>query len=398
MTSEAPPAAPVGVGVIGLGRGFVLMAPGLSADPRLRLVAAAAPRAASRAAFEAAFGGTTYEDADSLCADPAVEIVYVATPHALHRAHVEAAARAGKHVLVDKPIAIALDDAAAMVAACRRAGVQLIAGPSHSFDPPVATACALIASGETGPVQMVQALNYTDFLYRPRRPEELVTAAGGGVVFSQAIHQIDVIRRLVAAPARQVQAMTGAWDPDRPTEGAYSALIGFEGGAFAALTYSGYAHFDSDIWMGWTGELGQAKDPAAYGAARRALAAAPTPEAETALKTARTFGGKVAPQPTESHEHFGPVIVSCRDAALRLTPTGVELSGNRARRFVPAPPVATPRKPVIDAIVAAVRQARAPVQTGAWGLASLEICHALLEAARSGQPVRLTRQTEEPAR
>lgn len=55
--------------------------------------------------------------------------------------------------------------------------------------------------------------------------------------------------------------MTGAWDSKRPTEGAFSALMTFETGCIANLTYSGYAHFDSDIWMNNVGELGQPKTP-----------------------------------------------------------------------------------------------------------------------------------------
>ena len=53
--------------------------------------------------------------------------------------------------------------------------------------------------------------------------------------------------------------MTGDWDAARPTEGAYAALMTFENGAFASLTYSGYGHFDSDEFQGWIGEMGQKK-------------------------------------------------------------------------------------------------------------------------------------------
>ena len=71
---------PVRLGVVGLGRGFMLMIPTFTADPRVKLVAAAAPRAESRAAFEAEFGGRTYDDIVPLCADPEVEAVYIAGP------------------------------------------------------------------------------------------------------------------------------------------------------------------------------------------------------------------------------------------------------------------------------------------------------------------------------
>jgi len=393
-TSET---ATVGVGVIGLGRGFVLMLPAFRNEPRLRLVAACAPRAESRAAFEAEFGGRAYTDVDALCADPAVDIVYVATPHEMHCDHVIAAARAGKHVIVDKPMAITMYDARAMVAACRDAGVHLIVGPSHSFDAPVATALDLIRSGRFGRVRMIHALNYTDFLYRPRRPEELDTAKGGGVIFSQAIHQIDIVRLLAGGVGETVYAHTGKWDPQRPTEGAYSALVAFAGGAVASLTYSGYAHFDSDEWMGWTGELGNAKDPDAYGAARRKLATVASPDEEARLKSTRTYGSGDMPPPAAHHEHFGPVIVSCDRADLRLTPDGVEVHGDTERSFIAAPALTHPRSEVTDAMVETVRDGTPPVQTGAWGLASLEICHAILESAKSGQPVSLKHQIEAEA-
>src|SRR5262245_62817900 len=94
------------VGVIGLGRGFVLTAPTFRADPRWRLVAAADPRAEARARFAGEFGGRAYAEAVELCADRHVDVVYVASPHEHHAAHAIAAARAGKHLLVEKPMAL----------------------------------------------------------------------------------------------------------------------------------------------------------------------------------------------------------------------------------------------------------------------------------------------------
>ncbi|MCY4393641.1 MAG: Gfo/Idh/MocA family oxidoreductase [Rhodospirillaceae bacterium] len=386
MTSE-----PVRLGIVGLGRAFALTAPALRADRRIDLVAACAPRKESRAAFEAGFGGRGYADLDTLLAHPSLEAVYIATPHALHAEQAIAAAAAGKHVLVEKPLAVSMADGEAMVAACERAGVALIVGPSHSFDAPVAQARSLIGRGTLGPVRMIHAFAYTDFLYRPRRPEELRTEEGGGVLFSQAVHQVDVVRLLAGGLANQVTALSGNWDPDRPAEGAYSALLAFAGGAFASLTYSGYGRFDSDEWMGWTGELGHEKDPDDYGRARRALAAAPTPEAEAGLKRARTFGAAEVSPAAPHHEHFGPVIACCERGDIRLTPDGIWVYGDE-RRFEPAPQTADPRTPVLDALVAAVRDGIEPVQTGRWGLASLEVCHAILQSARSGAPVPLTRQ------
>lgn len=386
MTSE-----PLRLGVAGLGRAFVLMLPTFRADSRLRLVACAAPREESRAAFAAEFGGRGHETVEALAADPDVEAIYIATPHQMHAEHVVAAAEAGKHVLVDKPLAVSMSDGARMVDAAQAAGVHLIVGPSHSFDAPVQLAREIIESGEFGRLRMVQAFNYTDFLYRPRRPEELVTSEGGGVIFSQAVHQIDVVRLLAGGLATSVAAVTGAWDRERPTEGAYSGLVTFEGGTFASLTYSGYAHFDSDVWMEGVGELGHHKDPAKYGAARKALAGIPR-EREAAAKATRTYGAGSEPPAPSHHEHFGPVIALCDRADLRLTPDGVEVFADTTRSFRRAPFGEVPRRTVIDALWAAVREGKAPAQTGAWGLASLELCHAILEAAEKKEWVPLVRQ------
>src|ERR1043165_5926234 len=253
--------------------------------------------------FARQFSAKTYDTVEELCADPDVEIVYVATPHQLHARHAVTAARNGKHLLVEKPMALTLDDCAAMIAAARQAGVHLIVGHSHSFDAPIARTRDLIASGAYGAVRMIHALNYTDYLYRPRRAEELDTAQGGGAIFNQAAHQVDIVRLLGGGPVTSVRAQTGAWDPARPTEGAYMALLTFANGAFASLTYGGYGHFDSDEFQGWIGELGQRKTPQARAPDSFASAAE-----ETAFKNARNYGGD-AYRPSAAqelaHQHFG---------------------------------------------------------------------------------------------
>lgn len=383
---------PIRLGVAGLGRGFMLTLPSLRTDPHARLVACAAPRAESRDAFLAEFGGAAFSSVEDLAAARDVEAIYIATPHQMHRDHAVAAATGGKHILVDKPLAISMEDADAMVEAAERAGVHLITGPSHSFDQPVLKARELIASGRFGEVRAIQAFTYTDFLYRPRRPEELDTAQGGGVVFSQGAHQIDVVRLLMDAKAERVVAMTGAWDGYRPAEGAYSAMIGFERGRYATLTYSGYAHYDSDVLQDGIGELGAPKGGDAYGRARKALAALDDPAEEPKLKSGRTYGAAEAPPPAPHAEHFGPVIVSCDRADLRLTPKGVEIWGDFEREFIETPPDPTPRSPVLKALYEAIRLDRPPLQAGGWGRASLEICHAILRSAREGAFVHLTRQ------
>ena len=384
---------PLRLGVCGLGRAFTLMLPTFQLDPRVQVVGACDPREAARAQFARDFGVPVHADLESMLRDPAVEVVYVASPHQHHAAQVALAARHGRHVLVEKPMALTLDECDTMIAACRDAGVQLVVGHCHSFDTPYLRTREMLASGRFGAVRMIQAINYTDYLYRARRPEELDTAQGGGAVFSQAAHQVDVVRLLAGAPVRRVRACTGAWDPQRPTEGAYAMLMWFDGGAFASLTYSGYGHFDSDEWCGWTGEMGTLRSPDDHGRARRRLAQAGTAEEEARLKAAATYGGPdYVPAPATApprHQHFGPVIVSCDRADLRPLPYGIWIHGDHQREHVALPAPAVPRHEVIDELHAAVVGRVPPLHDGPWARATLEVCLALLRSAREGRDVEL---------
>jgi phthalate 4,5-cis-dihydrodiol dehydrogenase len=362
------------------------MLPTFVADPRVVLVAAADPRPEGRARFVQDFYGAAYGTVEELCADPAVEIVYVATPHQFHAAHGILAAQGGKHVVVEKPMALTLEDCAAMNAAAAKARVHLIVGHSHSFDAPIARTRALIDSGAFGAVRMIHAFNYTDFLRRPRRPEELDSSQGGGAIFNQAAHQVDIVR-LLGGEVKTVRAKTGAWDPARPTEGAYTALLTFESGAFASLTYNGYGHFDSDEFSGWIGEMGQTKSPAARRPQQRFASAAE----ETGFKAARNYGGAAYQPPAAqetvqglAHQHFGTVIVSCALADLRPVPNGVMIYQDETARLDPLQPPLVPRAEVIDELYAAVVHGKTALHDGESGMATLEVCLAMLRSSREG--------------
>ena len=369
------------LGIAGLGRAFALMIPALSRDPRVQVVAAADPRPEALAQFERDFGGKALGSFDSLLNED-LDAVYIATPHQYHAEQACLAAEHGKHVLVEKPMALSLQECDAMLAAARKAGVHIIVGHSHSFDAPVRRAREIVASGSAGALRMLSAWNFTDFLYRPRRPEELDTARGGGAVFNQAAHQVDMLRLLAASPVTSVRAATGVWDPSRPTEGAYSALIHFESGVFATAVYSGYAHFDSDELCGWIDEMGNRKEGGRPSS--RSF------ENELKVKAARNYGGaQFKPQPDSPlHQHFGPLIVSCDRADLRPLPTGVMIYG-REPHFEPLEPPAVPRGEVIDELYGAVVAGKPPLHDGAWGRATLEVCLAILGSARERREFRL---------
>ena len=264
----------VRIGVVGLGRAASGMLPSLHAHPRVRLTAAADPNPDARARFEQDFGGRAFADTESLCASGTADAIYIASPHQFHAEAVVLAAQHRMHAIVEKPMALTVADCDRMIEAADEAGVVLIVGHTHAFDPVVQGMRAVIESGELGRLRMIANMTYNDFLYRPRRPEELDTSLGGGILYNQVPHQIEIARELDGGALRSVRAITGAWDPARRTEGALSALLAFEDGVAASLIYSGYDHFDTDEFAFWVAESGAEKRPA-YGASRRAYAPRP---------------------------------------------------------------------------------------------------------------------------
>jgi phthalate 4,5-cis-dihydrodiol dehydrogenase len=382
------------LGVAGLGRAFSLMLPTLQQDSRIELVAACDMRLSAREQFSRDFKAPVYAQVEHLVDDANVEVVYIASPHQFHATHACLAAARGKHVLVEKPMALTVAECDKMIEACRNAGVQLIVGHCHSFDFPYLETRRIIQLGELGSVRMIQAINYTDFLYRPRRPEELETAAGGGVVFSQAAHQVDIVRLLAGSRATRVRAVTGAWDATRPTEGAYCTILWFENGAFASLTYNGYAHFDSDEWCGWIGELGAPRDPGSYGLARRRLRSIASAAQEATLKADGTYGGPAyvpagGRANAHHHQHFGPIVVSCERGDIRPLSDAIWIYADEKRERRNLPPPLVPRFEVIDELYQAIVSGQPPLHDGAWGRSTLQICLGLLTSAKEQRDVTL---------
>lgn len=380
------------LGAIGLGRAAATMLPSLIAHPHVVLTAAADPNPEARARFEADFGGTTYTTASDLCASPDVDAVYIATPHQFHASDVLTAARHGKHIIVEKPMALTLEECRTMTDAAEHNGVVLVVGHSHGFNPSIRLIRELIARGDAGPLRMITNLVYTNFLYRPRRPEELDTLQGGGIMYNQIPHQLDMIRVLDGGPLESVHAVAGIWDKTRPTEGAMTALLTFTDGVVASLTYSGYDHFDTDEFHDWVGEGGAPKKPA-HGQQRRALKAFATPAEEARGRTASGFSGTGAVRSTTPmhHPHFGLLIVSCEKADLRPSPTGVLVYDEDGVREIAVPDArAYPNKDgVIDELYDAVTTGTPPLHDGRWGTDTMAASIALLRSSKERRPVAL---------
>jgi phthalate 4,5-cis-dihydrodiol dehydrogenase len=288
-------------------------------------------------------------------------------------------------------MALTLAECRAMIEATDAAGVTLIVGHTHAFDPAITAMREFVASGEIGPLRMITNVVYTDFLYRPRRPEELDSAAGGGIMYNQIPHQIEMLRALADAPLRAVKAISGVWDAARPTEGALTALLEFENGVAGSLVYSGYDRFDADEFQFWIAESGAEKRRDAHGAARRALREARTPTEEARMKARSGYGGRGVrtPEGSAHQPHFGMLLVSCERGDLRPSADGVLLYGDEGVREIALPPGrAFPNKDgVVDALYDAVVHGRRPRFDGRWGMATVAVTLALIDSSRTRREI-----------
>jgi phthalate 4,5-cis-dihydrodiol dehydrogenase len=384
------PLDPFGLGIAGLGMAGAVMVHAAAAHPGFVLRAAADPQPGPREAFARDFNARAYADVAELVADPEVDIVYIATPHQFHAAHAALAAEHGKHIILEKPMALTLADCDAIIAAVERHKVHLVVGHTHAFDPAVRLMRELIVRGELGRLGLIHSFNYTNFLYRPRRPEELDTAKGGGILFNQVPHQIDTARYLGGGLVCSVRATASVLDPARPTEGNCAALLQFDSGAAASLVYSGYDHFDSDEWHFGIGERGATKE-LAHGAARRALERATD---ETRARTEIFAYGHAASTLPPHQPHFGITIVTCAQGDMRASADGVTIYDKNGIRelHIPHGGGMPGRREVLDEIAGAITLGRKPAHDGRWGKATVEVALAIQQSAREGREVTLEHQ------
>jgi len=387
---------PLRFGIIGLGFASTYTIPALATHPRVQIVAGADPRPQARARFAREFDGDAYETAAELCASPRVDAVYIATPNELHAEQVAIAAEHRKHVIVEKPMAITMDQCEATIAAAERNRVVLMCGHTHAFDPPIRAMRALVRSGELGRLVMMHTWNYTDLLYRPRTAWELDTAHGGGAVWVQSAHQVEMLRLIGGGKARSVRAMTGAWEKTRPTEGNYVSYLEFEDGTPATMVYSGYAHFDTAELHYWIGERGQARAPESHGRSQAEYRGRGDVAAEEALREARRYGGQSGGgRAADLHHHqhlFGLTVVSCERGDLRQSPDGLYLYGEQGKQEIVVTGEPSGIHTLVDEFCEAIESGRAPVHDGRWGAATVEVCLAILQSARERREVLLSHQ------
>jgi 1,5-anhydro-D-fructose reductase (1,5-anhydro-D-mannitol-forming) len=199
-------------GIIGLGRlPTELIAPAINQSSGSRLVACAGSTLEKARAFVDHFGAArAYSSIDELAADPEIDAIFIATPNALHHAMVLTAARAGKHILCEKPLALSVEEGRAMVEACRAAKVILRVGFQIRLEEILSRVREIVASGKLGELRAVQLERYAgpSFRVKPWRQD----AAQGGIVFDGMVHLLDLVEWMTGLRFREISAYS---HPDR---------------------------------------------------------------------------------------------------------------------------------------------------------------------------------------
>jgi len=196
------------IAIIGLGMAVTPHARSLQDLANRVEVAAAYSRSEDRrAAFARDFPFPVSGNLDGLLADPTIDSVMVLTPPTSHGELAARAAAAGKHVLLEKPIEVSTPRAEAAVAACEAAGVALGVVFQHRFRPAAERLKAIIAGGQLGDLLSVSAQirwwRAPGYFAQPGRG--MKARDGGGVLLTQAIHQLDLMLWL-AGPATRATA------------------------------------------------------------------------------------------------------------------------------------------------------------------------------------------------
>jgi phthalate 4,5-cis-dihydrodiol dehydrogenase len=381
------------IGIVGLGAAGRAFLPAIAAHAGFELKAFAEPVAETRDSVASDTGVPGFPDLPAMLQGADLDAVYIATPTELHPEHAKLALEAGKHVLTEKPMAIDLSQAQAMVADADRAGVALVVGHAHGYDRPIQSMREIIASGELGRVRMIHTWNYTDWVYRPRRPDELQLDKGGGVTFRQGSHQFDIVRLLGGGEIRSVRATTFDWDPQRSVLGAHTVFMHFTNGTTATAVYNGYGYFSAmelcaDVTEWGFIETVDQRQPVTRPSAGRSAAD------ELQAKRSRAKGAIPASAPFQPT--FGLTIASCERGDIRQSPAGLYVYAADGRREIVLPVDRSPRDLVLDEFHDAITGVRVPVHDGRWGLANLEVSLAAIRSSDIGEEVVLKHQVAVP--
>ena len=225
------------------------VAPALREQPNSELVSVSRARFDQAEQFANEFGARRWSaDWKELIADKEVDAVYVATPVHLHAAQAIAAARAGKHVLCEKPMAIAVAECDEMIAACSENGVRLGVAYYRHFYPVIERIKSILASGEIGTPILAQVNAFEWFDPPASHPRHWLLErklSGGGPMFDFGCHRIEVLVNLFGK-IKQVKSLVGNLLFDREVEDTATALFEFENDPQAILSITHAAREPQD--------------------------------------------------------------------------------------------------------------------------------------------------------
>jgi len=207
---------PIGIGIIGLGRsGWNLHGATLGTHPAYRIAAVADPLPERRDEARQRFGCEAYAQPEELIADPACEVVAIATPSHTHAPLTTLALEAGRHVVVEKPVAQSLAEIDAMIAAAGRAGRVLAGFQPLRHAPDFIAVRDVIASGRLGRVVLIR--RYSSAFSR-RADWQMLRRLGGGELLNNGPHFLDQVLALLGEGPTEVcadmQHTVGAGDAE----------------------------------------------------------------------------------------------------------------------------------------------------------------------------------------
>lgn len=185
------------------------------------------------------YGGRAYGDYRELLHDPEVAIVNICTPSGFHARIAIDAMNAGKHVLVEKPMAMSLKEAAAMTAAAVQNGVRLGVVHQNRFNKAIVKLKQALDEGQFGKLThgAITIRWHRDKNYYEQAPWRGTWAQDGGCLMNQSIHNIDLLQWLMG-PVESVFAYTATNARDIEGEDAAVAVLKFTSGAFATIEAS----------------------------------------------------------------------------------------------------------------------------------------------------------------
>lgn len=207
----------IGYAVIGLGRIAEHFLPGALATDNSRITGLVSGHRDKADKFAAQYGVPpnsiySYDNFDEIADNAAIDAVYVALPNSMHAEYTIRAAKAGKHVLCEKPMATSVDDCEAMIAACRKANVKLMIAYRCHYEPTHLRAIKLIRDGSLGQVQSIESA--FGFNIAPGEWRLDKKLAGGGPLYDVGIYALNACRYLTGEEPVQISGYASVIDHD----------------------------------------------------------------------------------------------------------------------------------------------------------------------------------------